>query len=296
MKRFAKAALITAGILFTAGIIILLICGIYTDKSPAQNIASGIRSGLYHADGHSSHHSLDNSYPVYSGHHTDNSAATASDITELYLDLGNTSFTLAPSQDNFFHITSEGTGEYQYYTIGSAFYIDGFYDRTVAFQTNKLTLEVPDMCFRLVNIDLGAGTAALASIKSDTVVISVGAGEITLDGADCEYLEADIGAGVANINNAEAISADLEVGMGELAWAGSISADLDAEVSMGSITLALTCSQYEHNYELECDMGNITLGQRDYGGIAFETKLDNGADSTYSLECDMGSITVNFND
>lgn len=294
MKKFAKAALITAGILFVTGMIILLICGICADKSLVENISSSIRSGLYHADGHSSHHSFDNSYPVHSGHHTDNNAAIASDITDLYLDLGNTAFTLAPSQDDCFHIISESSGEYQYYTIGSAFYIDGFYDRKVH-QTNRLTLEIPDMSFELVKIELGAGTAVLSPIKSDTVVISVGAGEITLDGVSCEYIEAEIGAGAASINNAEVISADLTVSMGELVYAGSISTNLDAEVGMGNMELALTGSQYDHNYELEAGMGGITLGQRSYGGIAFDTELDNGADSTYSLECDMGNITVIFN-
>lgn len=302
MKKFAKAALITAGILFFTGVIILIICSIFAGTAYRGTLSDTVSSqlhriaqnGFLHIDGHSSHYSFDSSYPIYSGKHTDYNAACADDITELYLDLGNTIFILSPSQDNYFHIISDGTGEYQYYAIGSSFYIDGFSDRKVH-QKNQLTLEIPDKTYKYFSISLGAGAAELSSIKSDAVVISVGAGELTLDSLSCKSIDAEIGAGAASIENAATELANFEVSMGELIFEGCINADMSAEVGMGNMELLLTGSQRDHNYELEAGMGGITIDQRSYGGIAFDTALDNGADSTYSLECSMGNITVTFN-
>lgn len=303
MKKFAKAALITAGILFFTGAIILILCSIFAGTTYRGTLSDTVSSqlhriaqnGFLHKDGHSLHYSFDSSYPTYSGKHADYNAARADDITELYLDLGNTIFTLSQSQDNYFHIISDSTGEYQYYAIGSAFYIDGFSDRKVR-QKNQLTLEVPDKTLQYISISLGAGTAELSSIKSDTVAISIGAGELTLDSLSCKSIDAEIGAGAASIKNATTELADFEVSMGELIFEGCISSDMSAEVGMGNIELTLTGSQHDHNYELEAGMGGITIGQRDYGGIAFDTELDNGANSTYSLECSMGNITITFKD
>lgn len=304
MKKFARISLITAGILFITGVVILIICSIFAGGRLRGALSDTVSSELHSTlngdilelfDIGTHHHDFNNSFPVHSGQHTDNNAAADSDITELYLELGAVDFTLAPSQDDYFHITSDGKGEYQYYTDGSAFYIDGFYNHRSA-NINKLTLEIPDKEFTHVSIELGAGTANLSAIKSDTVDIEIGAGELVSSGITCDDIEAEIGAGSALIKNGITNNANFDIGMGELTYKGNINADLSVDVGMGSITLQLADSQDNHNYLLEADMGSIALGQRQYGGMAFETELDNNADSTYSLTCAMGSISVSFQD
>lgn len=299
MKKFAKTSLITAGILFVIGVIILIICSFFAGgmRSVLSNtVSSELHSALNGSGLHlwngSSHHHFNNNYPIHSGKHTDDNAANASDITELYIDLNYTNFTLASSEDDSFHITSEGNGKYQYYTDGSAFYIDGFYDRSA--NASRIILEVPDINFSYVDIDFGAGTATLSSLKSDTLIMSIGAGELTLDGISCDYLSTDVGAGAIFIKNGQTKDADFDIGMGKMVYEGYINETLDAEVGMGNITLQLWDSPQQHNYDLECNMGAITLDQKEYGGMAFETEIDNGADSNYSLECGMGNIDVSF--
>lgn len=302
MKKFVKISLITAGILFVTGAIILIICSFFAG-SMRSTISDAVSAKLYstvngdilHLWNGNSHHHFNNSYPIHNGQHTDDNAANAADINELYIDLNYTDFTLAPSQDDYFHISSEGSGNYQYYTDGSAFYIDGFYNRSTS-SINRLTLQVPDTDFSHVNINFGAGTATLASLKSDSLTMSIGAGELTLDDVHCDDLSAEIGAGTTTIKNGQTIDAAFDIGMGTLTYKGYINENLNAEVGMGSIDLQLWDSQDNHNYELECSMGTITLGQKEYGGIAFETKIDNGVDSDYILECDMGSINITFED
>lgn len=301
MKNFAKVSLITAGILFLIGAIILIICGFLAGNmrgslsdDVSTRLHSTLNGSILQLWDDNAHHKFNDNYPIHSGDHTDDDAAGGNDITELYIDLNCAYFTLAPSQDDCFHISSVGNGRYQYYTDGSAFYINGYHNRGA--NTSRLTLEVPNIVFSDVDISFGVGSAYLWELKSDTLTLNIGAGELTLEEVLCSDLSAEVGAGTVTIQNGQTTDADLEVGMGNLTYQGSIAETLDAEVGMGNISLQLSDSQDMHNYHLECNMGTVTLGSKEYGGLAFETQIDNGADSDYTLECAMGNIDVTFQD
>ena len=301
MKKFVNISLIVAGILFVTGAVILIICrifagsmhGVLTDTVSSQLHTTMGSIPLYSWSGIHNRH-FNQHYPTHSGTFTDDSAALGSDITELCIDLNYTNFTLAPSQDDYFHISSEGIGKYQYYTEDSVFYINGFHDRSA--NTSRLILEVPDIRFSCVDVNFGAGTAALSSLKGDSIMLDIGAGQLTLNEIDCDYICADVGAGSVSIDNGKTLNADFDIGMGKLVYKGFIDSDLTADVGMGNITLQIADTQDAHNYDLEGAMGKITLGSKTYGGMAFETEIDNDADSTYSLECGMGNIDVSFQD
>lgn len=294
MKKFAKTALITAGVFFLIGALILIICGFFAG-SRRHMMADAVSNNLYSFFGKDWDQNFDYRYPIQSGQYTDDNAASVSDITRLSINLNYTNFKLVPSQDNAFHITCDGKGKYQYYTEDSVFYVNSLFNhRTV--NTNLITLFVPDTVFSDVSIDIGAGAASLSSLQCDTLNINVGAGELTLDGIDCGYTTANVGAGAVTIKNGQTQNADFEVGLGELIYEGYIDADLNAEVDMGSITLQIKNAQEAHNYDLECNMGNITVGSKTYSGISIEKEIDNDADYNYALQCDMGNIAVFFED
>ena len=312
MKKFTRASLIISAAFFVTGAIILVICSIFAGGRMRSELSNAVSSKLcgmfdigfaipwnfedfgdnlrdkylYYSD----------SANTYSGSYTDDKAASASDITELYLNLGDGKFTIAPSNDEYFHISFNGKGKCQYYTEGSAFYINAFYGN-IWYNKNSLTLNIPDTLLRNADISVGAGSVSIASLKSDAIVISVGAGELIIDDVICSNIETGIGMGSVTIKNGSVQDADFEIGMGELTYTGAIAHDLSASVDMGSITLMLNDSQYDHNYEIDIDMGAITLGNAEYGGfIDYGQNIGNNADSTYSLECDMGSIEVKFKD
>ena len=292
MKKFIKTSLIMAGIFFLIGAIILIICS-FLAGSRRHMLSDAVSNDLYCFFGKDRDQNFDYSYPIQSGQHTDDNAASASDITQLSIHSNYTNFKLIPSQDDAFHISCEGSGKYQYYTEDSVFYVNSFFNhRTV--NTNLITLSVPDTVFSDVSIDFGAGAASLSSLQCDTLNINVGAGELTLDGIDCDYTTANVGAGAITIEDGHTQNADFEVGLGELTYKGYIDADLNAEVGMGSIMLQIKNTQEEHNYDLKCNMGNITIGSKTYNGIAVEKEIDNDADYNYTLQCDMGNISVFF--
>ena len=95
MKKFYKNALITAGILFAVGAVILVICTFVGGSSFHNDVKSGnipelvslfhfnnsdTSHSAFHVDNRIVHFDFNDEYPVYSGSRTDNEAADASKI------------------------------------------------------------------------------------------------------------------------------------------------------------------------------------------------------------------------
>lgn len=310
MKKFAKISSIIAGVFFVTGVMILVICKILAGSEIQSEITDVISSKLdeipdigfidfaspwnFYENAWDEYYYYSDDADVYTGKHTDDKAAFAPDITDLYLSLGKGIFTIAPSQDEYFHISSKGKGKCQYYTEGSTFYINAFYE-SKWYNSNRLTLEIPDMAFDNIDISIGAGSANISSLQGSSIVINVGAGALTIGDLSCEYIEAEIGMGSVHVKNGSIQNAGFDVGMGDLTYTGNIDYDLSAVVGMGSMELTLNDSQNDHNYYVDASMGSITIGNAKHGSFAeFEQDIDNNADSTYSLECGMGSIEIKF--
>ena len=58
--------------------------------------------------------------------------------------------------------------------------------------------------------------------------------------------------------------------------------------------MSLEGSEDDHNYDLECAVGNLRVGGINFAGVSSERNIDNGAESNFNLECSMGSLDVTF--
>ena len=63
---------------------------------------------------------------------------------------------------------------------------------------------------------------------------------------------------------------------------------------MGELQLKLAGTQTDFNYDLSCGMGELTVGDDSYTGMAKEKQINNNAVKNMDLECAMGSVSVQF--
>ncbi len=143
---------------------------------------------------------------------------------------------------------------------------------------------------------LEAGNLEWDSLTTDSLILDAGAGSITLSNVSAATTDVNLGAGIIDLNDCTLQNATFEVGMGELNYSGVIRGDLTADCGMGSLTFAFIDSEQKHNYSLDGSMGSISIGDKGYGGMAYEKTLNNNASSNYELSCSMGNITVTFED
>ena len=50
----------------------------------------------------------------------------------------------------------------------------------------------------------------------------------------------------------------------------------------------------DYNYELECDMGSIRIGDSKYSGPATERSINNRAGQWMEIACSVGSVDISF--
>ena len=106
----------------------------------------------------------------------------------------------------------------------------------------------------------------------------------------------DLGAGSIEFYDSTLQDASFEVGLGTLDYSGVIRGDLSADCGMGNLNFDLTDSENKHNYSLDVSMGSISIGDREYKGMAYEQTINNETSSNYDLSCSMGDITITFED
>ncbi len=148
--------------------------------------------------------------------------------------------------------------------------------------------------FHTIDLEIGAGTMNVDTLVGEDLELEIGAGEIIVDELACEKAKISVGAGKAVIDNGIAEELDLDVGMGEIWYAGSLAGDLDADCGMGNMDVRLDAKEEDYDYKIDVGMGNITVGNASYGGMAQSKEIDNDADSEMDLDCGMGNIKVHF--
>jgi DUF4097 and DUF4098 domain-containing protein YvlB len=222
--------------------------------------------------------------------------AEADEITGLDIDFGGGELVINTSDTKNYQIESKNAARFQYYVEDGILYIKGLKNDT-SFGSNRNTiyLSIPaNVSLENTEINLGGGTIEADSLTTGLLTIDLGAGSITVEKMKADTADIKIGAGSVEVEDGQADTADFEVGMGEISWKGLIKNDLSAECSMGSIVLELKDKQENHNYEVNCSMGEVIIGDSTYEGMATEKSVDNNVNSTYAVDCSMGNIAITF--
>lgn len=165
-----------------------------------------------------------------------------------------------------------------------------------------------------INIDFGAGILESGSLRAREIEINAGAGDCRFEGLEAsESIDLDMGAGKVTVDKLTAREAELNIGVGELRVSdmevskeaqisvsmgnaivnGVFTGEMDAECSMGSLDLTLKGVETDYNYELDCGMGNVTIGAKDYSGWA-DNDINYGSRNTLDITCSMGNVNVMF--
>ncbi len=149
---------------------------------------------------------------------------------------------------------------------------------------------------REINVEVGAGHCMIDGITlTDSADLMVGAGRINIESLSVRKLNMEVGAGELNIGKADISGeTDLELGMGNVELGGLFSGNMNIECGMGNVTLHLDDAEEDHNYEIDCSMGSVNLGNTSYTSLSNEKTIFNGSSSTYEIECSMGNVSIDF--
>ena len=151
------------------------------------------------------------------------------------------------------------------------------------------------MEFHTIDLEVGAGVLVADALVAEKLKLELGAGSAEIANCICETADINMAAGEVIIENGAVEKLDLDVAMGDLYFAGSVSEELDADCGMGSMEIELPGKASDYNYAVDCGMGEVTVGDSSFGGVASSKKVDNNAGIELDFDCGMGDINVIFN-
>lgn len=142
-----------------------------------------------------------------------------------------------------------------------------------------------------------AGTLVIQVPKDralEDVSLEVGAGQLTVESLHAGCLDINVGAGRAVVKQFEVKDLNIDCGAGQADLTGTITRESEIECGVGSIDLSLTGSQNEFDYELDCGIGQLRVGDESYTGLSNKRSIDNGTGKRMDIDCGIGEVQVSF--
>lgn len=109
-----------------------------------------------------------------------------------------------------------------------------------------------------------------------------------------DSVEIEAGACAMDIEYLETKKLDVELGAGEIIINQLYVQTCELSVGVGNAEIYLDGSKEDYNYEIECAVGNVDIGNESFGGLASERRINNHADANVEIECGMGNVTIGF--
>lgn len=178
------------------------------------------------------------------------------------------------------------------------------------FELDLGKLEISNISAKNIKVEMDSGDCTMNNITADDLNVSNDLGKTTLNGATLKTLEIKADSGDVSISDVTADHSDLSLDLGKLsakeltskglkAVNGSGDVDLqgtllgttDITCDMGKVTIEPGAPKDQFNYELNADMGKVSIGGDHVSGNITSTT---SANNTLKVKTDMGDISVIF--
>lgn len=133
-----------------------------------------------------------------------------------------------------------------------------------------------------------------AGLKLEEASLSVGAGELYIENINAEELNIEAGAGKVHVKQFTAGELELECGAGEADIRGTCLKEAGIECGIGSVSYHVPGKMEEYDYELNCGIGELRLGDKTYSGLGKTQIIDNHSGKKISIDCGIGDVEVTF--
>ena len=283
MKKFTKIALISALVCLVLGL------GVFIGGLALGGTWQGLKESIDHGD--YSIGGSDGTYGIYMTEKSEDSsssnqessvlqekasnASVYSNVQKIEIDMQSGGLYFEPTNDKELRVSVNGKDGKETTVRQNGDELEIYND----FRNHKGNVRIyypEDMNFREISISMGGGDVAVkGSIKADE-------------------FDAELGAGVFHAEEIEATESSWEVGAGEIVLGRIESRDMDFDCGTGSIEAKIAGNQQDFNYDLECGIGSVKIGNEEYGGVAFDKTINNGQNREIEISCGIGEIQLSF--
>lgn len=130
--------------------------------------------------------------------------------------------------------------------------------------------------------------------KLEEVEMNLNAGSIYIEDIHTEQLDIDVDAGEVQVDSFVTNDLTMNCDVGLIEAVGKTLGDAELESGVGEIDFTAIGNETDYNYDLNCDIGSIVCGTREFTELGSEYHIDNQAEKTMSIDCGVGDVNVQF--
>ena len=125
--------------------------------------------------------------------------------------------------------------------------------------------------------------------------INLNAAELNAERLAAEEISLNLNAARAEIYDVESGALDVENHASSFWMYGAVAREIEVDCNAGNVEMELNNAYTEFNYEVDCKVGKIHIGDREYSGLKSAVTLQNDNAKKYmDLDCNAGEIAVWF--
>jgi len=103
-----------------------------------------------------------------------------------------------------------------------------------------------------------------------------------------------IGVGKIELSDFQSKNLSIDCGVGAAYLEGRITGDCNLNCGVGEIKMKLSGNEEDYDYEVDCGIGEVRIGDRSYTALGHSSAQNNHADNNMNIECGVGSVKVTF--
>ena len=158
-----------------------------------------------------------------------------------------------------------------------------------------ITITVPENFHpEKLSLELGVGQMQVEGLEAEKLWVKAGAGSIVLKNLRAKQeVEFHIGTGEIRAYDFVGQNMTAKCGVGELYVNGSLIGENKIECGIGEVVCELSGKEEDYSYTVDCGIGEVRIGTKEYHGISKNSKTGTGEDS-FQVRCGIGSVKIFF--
>lgn len=195
-------------------------------------------------------------------------------ITKLEADLKFGSLYIGPSGDGEIHLLEDNSqNQLEVSAQGNTLKIEG---DSRKLKDAELQLLIPEnLSLQKLEVEMDAGVVSMEDIQAEQMDVKIGMGQFQGGVLRARESQWEVGAGQILVESLDSQKTKLDCGVGEI-----------------SMYLAGVWEDYD--YEVKCELGDLTVGEESYDALSSKQKVDNNGTRELEAVCQIGAVDVQF--
>ena len=147
-----------------------------------------------------------------------------------------------------------------------------------------------ELVFETVDIDTGAGTVDIETLRTDNLILNLGAGETTIKNIISNKTKIDTGAGKLRIKSGNINDLDFDMGVGETDITAKLTGTNKIDTGIGNLKLQLLGDKQDYKFNISKGIGEVKIEDK---SIIEDQTIGDGKNNII-ISGGVGQIKVGF--